>query len=557
MTIKKYMICLFSVLALMACGSGSDSTDASTGTTTTPTDTTPKSYDFGFPTTENDNLVRAFPGAEGGGMYATGGRGGKVIHVTNLNDAGTGSLRAALAQSGARTIVFDVAGIIELASGVSINSGDVTIAGQTAPGYGICLKNYTVEVKADNVIIRFMHFRPGNAVNSDGEDAIWGRYHKNIIIDHCSMSWSEDECSSFYANKNFTMQWCLLAESLHNSGHSKGSHGYGGIWGGASASFHHNLLAHHDSRNPRFDSPNTYSENNTSNTVASLKERAVDFRNNVDYNFCNFPAYGGEGITVNFVGNTYKWGPASVGGAGKSFNGDGTENANKICKRSYFYQVDGKYTTGGVTYDEGAANIYIGNNSNAFDSSIDASSTTGATLTADNKQGFVLNADTYSAKKKDITWLTAPVAIIGNGNHCYVTTHSASDAYSAVLSYAGACLQRDAVDTRVAGDVKNTTYSSKASNGSQFGIIDTPADGGGYPAYSATSEQLAKVTDTDGDGIPDWWEDAYGLNKNSSADGNAKTLDTTSRYTNLEVYLHWLVKDVVKNQTSGGSYTEL
>lgn len=545
---------LFSVKAVASSGTLDSNFSSDISATTSNAS---KSDDFGFPEKEKDQWVRAFPGAEGGGMFTTGGRGGKVIHVTNLNDSGSGSLRAAVESSGARTVVFDVAGIIELNTTLSINNGDLTIAGQTAPGYGICIKNYSVEVKADNVIIRFMHFRPGDAVNSDGEDAIWGRYHKNIILDHCSMSWSEDECSSFYANKNFTMQWCLLAESLHNSGHSKGSHGYGGIWGGAFASFHHNLLAHHDSRNPRFDSPNTYSENNTGNTVASLANRKTDFRNNVVYNFCNFPAYGGEGITLNFVGNTYKWGPASVYGAGISYSTSGTQNANKICKRPYFYYVDGKYTTGGVTYDEGAANIYMGSNTNTFDSSIDATSTVGPTLTNDNKQGFILNSSDYSDKKKDITWLTSPARITYEGNACFVTTHTAGDAYDAVIRFAGDCLQRDAVDTRIANDVKNTTYSSKASNGSLNGIIDKPADGGDYPTYNATSEQMTKVTDSDGDGIPDYWEETFGLNKNLSSDGNAKTLDTTGRYTNLEVYLHWLVKDIVKSQTEGGTYTTL
>ena len=456
----------------------------------------------------------AFPSAEGDGMYTTGGRGGQILYVTKLtDDDSVGTLRWAINQTGARTILFKVAGLIPLTSELRIKNGNLTIAGQSAPGDGICLKNYPVVLQANNVIIRFMRFRMGDeaaeadklagntAYGWDGADAIWGRDMTDIILDHCSMSWNIDECSSFYDNKRFTMQWCFMAESMRNSVHSKGAHGYGGIWGGEPATYHHNILAFHDSRNPRFCGSRY---NNSPST------ELVNFVNNVVYNWGSNSGYAGEGGSYNMINNYYRSG-AATGSSSKyrifSPNADTGGNAQPIGVWGTFY------LNGNVMKNYPA-------------------------VTTNNWLGF----QPASLGTKSITDLEATVPFTSP----FITTQTAENAFSSVTSYAGASLKRDAVDTRIINNILNGTISCTAgSNGSTGGFIDSQKDVGGWPVY--TFDAAAVPVDTDGDGMPDSWETAHGLNPTSAADGNTTTLD--GKYTNVEVYLNGLVKTVTDVQT--------
>lgn len=455
-------------------------------------------------------VTPSFPGAEGGGMYSSGGRGGAVYYVNTLLDNSTGnstthegSLRWCLSQTGKRTILFKVSGIITLGSDLSISKGDVTIAGQTAPGDGICLRYYTTFIGAKNVVIRFMRFRLGDVALQES-DAIWGRYQSDIILDHCSMSWCVDECASFYSNKNFTMQWCMLGESLRNSIHAKGAHGYGGIWGGENVSFHHNMLIHHDSRNPRF---NGWKRSGLNYTTTVAEER-MDYRNNVVYNWGGNSTYGGESAgQYNMVNNYYKYGPATSAKS-RLVQADIDAGTTIVLPRHGKYYLSGNYIFGNTSF------------------------TADNKLAVYNKTGFVL----------DSVIVTTPYA------YYPVTTHSAIKAFEKVLAYGGCSLNRDTVDGRYVQEAKKGTYTFTGSNGSTNGLIDTQSDVGDWPTYNATTAP----TDTDIDGMPDAWETANGLNPNSSADGNAFTLSTEG-YTNLEVYLNSLVNSITVGQNAEGT----
>ncbi|GET26963.1 T9SS type A sorting domain-containing protein [Prolixibacter sp. NT017] len=451
------------------------------------------------------NDLPAFPGAEGYGKYTTGGRGGQVIYVTSLSDDyAPGTLRYALYQSGPRIIEFKVSGTIQLKSDLKITQPNVTIAGQTAPGDGICLRDYPVIVEADNVIIRFMRFRMGDAAKQQN-DALGGRNHKNIIIDHCSASWSTDECVSFYDNQNFTLQWCIISESLRNSIHEKGSHGYGGIWGGEKATFHHNLLADHDSRNPRFCG---------SRYTNQPDEELVDYRNNVIYNWGHNSAYAGEGGSYNMVNNYYKSGPAT--------------SSSVRFRILQPYADDGSNQQPSGTYGHFyIAGNYVENSSN---------------VTNNNWTGVSLHSS-FTTYAPNVT--LSDVRAANEFSVEPVKTTTAQEAYQDVLNYAGASLVRDTVDKRIVHDTQTGTPTyNDGGNGSTGGIIDTQTAVGGWPELKSTTAPA----DSDGDGMPDEWEKANNLDPNNPNDAQQTTVD--GQYPNLEVYLNSLVAGIMQNEGS-------
>lgn len=504
----------------------------------------PASYyaEFKIPSSEDsDALVRAFPGAEGGGMYTTGGRGGKVIRVTTLEDdpssPAEGMFRWAVeTQSGARTVVFDVAGRIDLKGKLSISNGNLTIAGQTAPGDGICISGYPINIKAGNIIIRFLRFRLGDEYATDDSfDTIWGRYYDDIIIDHCSMSWSIDECCSFYANRNFTLQWCLIAESLNSSGkHSKKNHGYAGIWGGKDASYHHNLLAHHNNRTPRFDHPEIYDA-----TSLATRRGNVDYRNNVNFNWgTGNGCYGGNGAYINMVGNYYKPGPASV-------------------DRHYFIEADGHYNAGSSSNPDWHTYqypyLYMSGNVHTLYEDISKDNSKGVYWTS------ATNASNGDVISNNGHILSEALAIAGKSEAvAYTTTHDAATSFERVTAYSGCSIVRDDVDKRISSETVSGEVTFKdGGNGSKGGIIDSQTVVGGWPEYKASAEELARCKDSDKDGMPDWFEDSFGLDKNNAEDASRKDIDKAGRYVNFEMYLHYLVRNIIESQNSGGDYKRL
>ena len=509
----------------------------------------------------------AFPGAEGHGRYVTGGRGGKVIHVTNLNDKGTGSFRAAVTGNSKKIIVFDVAGVIPLASDLTIGS-NTTILGQTAPSPGITLRYYTVRPE-DNCIIRFIRLRRGQEKDvNDGADATWQRNKTGIIFDHCSFSWSIDEVASFYDNNNFTMQWCTVAESLTNPGHSKGAHGYGGIWGGKLASFHHNFVGHLMNRGPRFNGARYgwtgYTSNKDYDTYKwenPVQAENVDFRNCVMYN-AQGTCYGGPGGgQINIVNNYYKAGP-SHSLKSKTLNGikvsvsSGKERGSQDRITQVTVSSSGNSDKKHPEYYEMTSRYFISGNT---------TETTKGTVTKNqdwkgveyDKGTYTYNGERYSADKKNFYGDAVAHQTI-DGVSCVkikmdnpaptgeVTTHSAAEAFSKVLAYGGASLYRDEIDARYMEEAKTGTAQYNGSITQSPGIIDKVSDVNGYTESTFGTASRPADFDTDKDGIPDAWELANGLNPNDDSDALTYSLDGKGYYTNLEVYANSLVEDIMK-----------
>ena len=508
----------------------------------------------------------AFPGAEGHGRYVTGGRGGKIVHVTNLNDSGTGSFREAV-KSGNKIIVFDVAGVIALKSDLKF-ADNITILGQTAPSPGITLRYYTVQPGSNN-IIRFIRIRRGQEKDiNDGADASWQRNKTGIIFDHCSFSWSIDEVASFYDNNNFTMQWCTVTESLTNPGHSKGAHGYGGIWGGKLASFHHNFVAHLMNRGPRFNGARYGWTGYTSNKEYStykwqnaVQAENVDFRNCVMYN-AQGTCYGGPGGgQINIVNNYYKAGP-SHSLKGTTLNGlkvdvsTGKERgsqdritlvtlstqSNSDKNHPELYDMTSRYYINGNTTEttKGSKTANKDWEGVSYDKGIPSLNGEYYSPDAKNFYGDAVAHTTISGKSCVKIKMDQP-APTGQ-----VTTHSAATAFEKVLAYVGASLYRDEIDARYMEEAKTGTATYKGSITNSPGIIDKVSDVKGYTEANFGTGTRPAGYDTDKDGIPDEWEKANGLNPNDASDALTYSLDKKGYYTNIEVYANSLVENIMK-----------
>ena len=486
--------------------------------------------------------VPAFPGAEGFGRYTQGGRGGQIYHVTTLEDTGEeGSLRYACIAPGARIIVFDVCGTIVLKSPLYINKDSCTIAGQTAPGDGICIADFPVQIRANEVIIRFVRFRLGSRRADKHEgDALGAMDHHNIIIDHCSMSWSVDECCSVYGGQNLTVQWCIVSQSMVNGGHSKGAHGYAGNWGGAGATYAHNLIVHHASRTPRLGPrPKTQGT-----------ER-MDLRNNVIYNWGGEGCYGGEAMDANIVNNYYKPGPAASKGSSHRIFKPGIRTT-QYCAITEWYE-DGTPANGNawVPTWHRWGHYYVDGNVNSKYPEVTADNWNEGVVKFISRKGndglaTDVTIDTIRARKPFET--------------PYVTTWTAEEAYEKVLSYAGCCrcygkeVIWDRLDSIMIADTRNDTVTFTGA-GLAPGLINTQEDvrcdlfPNVWPELKAYPFQIkAASVDSDGDGIPDHYEKLF-----FKKDVDPRAMCTKKGYTqysNMDYYLARIAEFVTAGTSS-------
>ncbi|MCH6236487.1 fibronectin type III domain-containing protein [Cognataquiflexum rubidum] len=437
----------------------------------------------------------AFPGAEGFGKYTTGGRGGKVFIVKNLNDSGVGSLREALEATVPRIIVFEVSGNIELKSTINVRRGNLTIAGQTAPGDGITIKNHPIRIiDSNNIIIRFMRFRLGDVskIEADSFEARQGS--SNLIIDHCSFSWGTDETCSVYTGSFTTIQNSIIAEGINDASYfgKDFPHAYGSIWGGNNVSFYKNLMAHFVIRVPSI----------------ATNSNIADLRNNVIYNWHLRATNNGANAKANLIANFYKPGPATNAHSPKTY-----------INQAFFWPTGSDY-----------GKFYLYGNKLDGRPIIDNDQWLGVRLeTSALTEEFL-----EDLKNKDENGNLVPFSVPSD---LYSQTLTADAAYEDVLAHAGASLFRDAVDERLIREVKTGTVTFKGSKSGLLGIIDSQNDVGGWPVLKS----LPAPKDTDRDGMPDTWELENGLNPNL-ADNNGYKL--SSSYTNIEVYINSLVKHI-------------
>ena len=441
--------------------------------------------------------VPAFPGAEGAGKFTFGGRGGKVFVVTNLNDSGPGTLREAVESAGPRIVVFNVAGIIHLKMPLFVKAPYITIAGQTAPGDGVCVAGESTLIDTHDVVIRYMRFRRGNTSVFDRDDALGGNPIGNIIVDHCSCSWGADENFSMYRHivethgeyakfptLNITLQWNISSEALNTY-----NHGFGATWGGRNSSFHHNLFANNTARNPSIGM--TYDFNFVNNVLFNWRHRTVDG--------------GDKDSAYNIINNYYKPGPAVNPGpiAYRVFEPSATQKKPELI--SYF----------GKAYVAG--NVVAGN----------------AVVTKDNWNGGVQFANGGSKDDPDTSATAATKALIEKVRvdkafpMATVTTTSAKDAYKTILENVGATLpHRDPVDLRIVKAVKTGKVWSQGEKITPTpmkglvkndvgiagdGIITEPSQVGGYPDYKGEPSK-----DVGADGIPQWWKNKFKLDANDA-----------------------------------------